>query len=229
MNKDKIKLTENSNETSYSRIYQRTQDDSTFAIIGSEDKDTGDKKYVGLVDLVRKLSYKQGKGIGFNNVCGTYTYKREDKELITLVSELSRKSQGINKIAWNNVKGTYKYQDTDKVTLEKSLIIYNITKKQALDIANKLNLEILIWKDPNFFGILNANGSVEIEFQNEEDNKMNFSNTGKVSGNTKLMNDKQSKLEITFEGYVQYPLGYNEELTEEDLREYFKFVGKRYE
>ena len=44
-------------EASYSRIYQHTQDDSTFAIIGSEDKDTGENRKRELYDLLKK--YKE--------------------------------------------------------------------------------------------------------------------------------------------------------------------------
>lgn len=178
------------NETSYSRIYQHTQDDSTFAIIGSEDKDTKENRFNELLDLIRKLGNKQGKGIGFNEVKGTYTYEGKN------------------------------------VTQEDSLIVYNITKEQALDIANKLNQESIVWKDPNFFGLLYADGRVMTEFQNEKGNNMSFSNAEKEGFGTKVNKDKKNRFGFTFEGYVLYPRRYNKELTEEDLREYFKFTSK---
>lgn len=62
-------------EASYSRIYQHIQDDSTFAIIGSEDKDTGEDRYNELVNLLRKVSVKAKHHIGFNKIDGTYKYQ----------------------------------------------------------------------------------------------------------------------------------------------------------
>ena len=69
------------NEASYSRIYQHTQDDSTFAIIGSEDKDTKKDRSTELYNIVRDYSYKSGKSIGFNKVNGTYTYQKDDNSI----------------------------------------------------------------------------------------------------------------------------------------------------
>lgn len=60
-------------ETSYGRIYQHLTDSVTFAIIGSDDKDTHESRYDELRDLIRKYSEKN-KIRGFNYVKGTYTY-----------------------------------------------------------------------------------------------------------------------------------------------------------
>lgn len=61
-------------ETSYGRIYQHLNDSVTFAIIGSEDKDTREDRYKELVDILRRY-HKQGKVRSFNPVVGTYTYQ----------------------------------------------------------------------------------------------------------------------------------------------------------
>lgn len=60
-------------EASYGRIYQHLTDSVTFAIIGSQDKDTYESRYDELRELIRKYSNK-GKVRGFNFVNGTYTY-----------------------------------------------------------------------------------------------------------------------------------------------------------
>ena len=61
------------NETSLSRILQHTQDKETFAIIGSQDKDTRKDRYTELLDEIAKMQKKYDK-IGFNHLKGTYTY-----------------------------------------------------------------------------------------------------------------------------------------------------------
>lgn len=64
------------NETSLSRILQHTQDKDTFAVIGSQDKDTKKDRYTELLDEIAKLQKKYSdKKIGFNHLKGTYTYE----------------------------------------------------------------------------------------------------------------------------------------------------------
>ena len=161
------------NEASYSRIYQHTQDDSTFAIIGSEDKDTHEDRSVELHNLVYKYSRK--KHIGFNSVRGMYTYQ----------------------------------QGNDRATAyEKSLILYDIDKKTALEIANAINQESIVWKDPTFFGIIYTDGSVMMEFNNEYGKNMSFSNAQKMGFGTKLPRDMNNEVGFTFEGFkgtILYP------------------------
>ena len=115
-------------ESSLSRLYQHTKNKDTFAIIGSQDKDTKQSRFPELKSLVGNLRDKV-PNIGYNYLEGTYTY--EDGE------------QGI----------------------EDSLIVYNIPKNDALDIANKLNQESIIWKDDNYFGFLNTEGNEEGTFE----------------------------------------------------------------
>ena len=116
-----------------SRLYQHTKDKSTFAIIGSQDKDTKQDRSSELKSEIGKVQ-RQFKNIGYNTLEGTYTYENGE--------------QGI----------------------ENSYIIYNIPKNTAIDIANKLNQESITWKDDNYFGFLNADGSEDSKFKNNERN-----------------------------------------------------------
>lgn len=179
------------NEASYSRIYQHTQDDSTFAIIGSEDKDTGENRKRELYDLLRKYKEKTGLRLGFNQAKGVYTYQDGNQE--------------------------------KKVAQEDSLIIYDIDKQGALNIADAINQESIVWKDPNFFGILYTNGTVMTEFDNQAGNNMNFTGAESAGFGTKLNNDNISNLGFKFEGSISYPTGYN---TDEPEIEDFIFYSK---
>jgi hypothetical protein len=116
-------------EASLSRLFQHTKNKDTFAVIGSQDKDTKKSRFQELKSLVGKLRDKVSN-LGYNYLEGTYTY--EDGE------------QGI----------------------EDSLIVYNIPKNDALDIANKLNQESIIWKDNNYFGFIDADGTESGTFDN---------------------------------------------------------------
>lgn len=159
------------NEASYSRIYQHTQDDSTFAIIGCEDKDTKEDRSKELYDLIWKYNKRLGRGIGFNKAKGMYTYQNS-----------------------TNARKNFAY--------EKSFILYDISREIALDIANKLNQESIVWKDKDFFGILYADGSIMLEFENKPGNNMNFK--GDKGFGTQLLNDKSTKLGFAFEGVIYY-------------------------
>lgn len=177
-------------EASYSKIYQHTQDDSTFAIIGSQDQDTGRNRKRELYDLIKKYQDKLGTRLGFNKVDGVYTYQSGNQE--------------------------------KKKAKEDSVIIYDIDKQSALDIANAINQESIVWKDPEFFGILYTNGSVMVEFENNPRNNMNFSGTEEAGFGTKLKNDKRTDLGFKFEGSVTYPRGYSTESEIEDFIFYSK-------
>lgn len=188
-------------EASYSRIYQHTQDDSTFAIIGSEDKDTKKDRSTELYNIVRDYSYKSGKSIGFNKVNGTYTYQKDDSSI-----------------------------PEKQTAYEKSLILYDIDKQTALDIANEINQESIVWKDPNFFGLLYTDGSVMGEFENKVGNNMNFSGADEKGFGTQLPNDRINKLGFTFEGVVKYPHTVIKkspnDIIDETLEEQFVFHSK---
>ena len=112
------------NEVGLSRIIDHIKDKKSFAIIGSQDKDTKESRYNELLQLLRKIPYRVG---------------------------------------WNNLEGTYTY-DNGEVGSEDSLIIYNIKKEDALNIAKKINQESIIWKDENFFGFLTAEGEEDGNF-----------------------------------------------------------------
>ena len=70
--KDKYVL----NEVGLSRIIQHTTDEGTFAIIGSQDKDTREDRFSELLQMVEDVAKKDksGKRIGWNHLEGTYTY-----------------------------------------------------------------------------------------------------------------------------------------------------------
>lgn len=89
------------------------------------------------------------------------TKKSRFQELLSLVSGLRNK---ISNIGFNYLEGTYTYDDGEQ-GIEDSLIIYNIPKQDALDIANKLNQESIIWKDNSYFGFLDSNGNEEGTFE----------------------------------------------------------------
>ena len=67
-------------------------------------------------------------------------------------------------IGFNDIEGTYTY-DNGKRGRETSIIIYNLSKEDALDIGRKLNQESIIWKDNNYFGFLDSNGNEEGTFE----------------------------------------------------------------
>jgi hypothetical protein len=153
-------------EASYSRIWSHTKDDSCFAIIGSEDKDTKANRYKELKELIKGVMVKNPK-VGYNKINGTYTYKL-----------------------------------TGETTFEKGLMIYNISKEDALRIAAKLNQESIIWKDKDFFGIIETDGEVLDQFNNPEKG-MSF-NKAKSSGfGTRLQKDDTNfsrRMGFVFEG-----------------------------
>lgn len=196
-----IKELSKKTESSYSRIYQHTQDNGTFAIIGSEDKDTKQDRSTELYNIVRDYTYKRGKAIGFNKVNGTYTYQKDDNST-----------------------------PEKQTAYEKSLILYDIDKQTALDIANKINQESIVWKDPNFFGLLYTDGSVMGEFENRVGNNMNFSGADEKGFGTQLPRDKSTKLGFTFEGIVKYPQQIvkksPDDIVDETLEEHFIFYSK---
>ena len=102
-------------------------------------------------------------------VIGSYdivTNKDRFNELKSYVSKLREK---IPNIGFNYLEGTYTYEDGDQ-GIENSLIIYNIPKQDALDIAKELNQESVIWKDNNYFGFLDQNGNELDTFKNDTKN-----------------------------------------------------------
>ncbi len=79
-------------EASYGRIYQHTRDNGTFAIIGSEDKDTHEDRYNELKELIKKYERKYGH-LGYNKLSGTYKYQFSND----IANEKSVIIYGINK------------------------------------------------------------------------------------------------------------------------------------
>ena len=148
-------------ESSYSRLWAHTKDGSTFAIIGSEDKDTKESRYDELKELIKGVMVYNSK-VGYNKVDGTYTYKL-----------------------------------TGETTFERGLVIYNISKEDALRVAGKINQESIIWKDKQFFGILGLDGDVIEQFNNHERN-LNFSKAKEYGFGTKLQKDDNIRRPLGF-------------------------------
>lgn len=63
------------NEGGLSRIWQHTKDDNTFAIIGSQDKDTKEDRSDELLDKVGRLSRQRNLNIGYKPLWGRYEYE----------------------------------------------------------------------------------------------------------------------------------------------------------
>lgn len=82
-----------------------------------------------------------------------------------LDNEISRVCQKYDNVGYNHLEGTYTYDDGE-LGKEKSLIIYNIPKEEAIKIAKDLNQESIIWKDKDFFGFIDQNGNEEDSFKN---------------------------------------------------------------
>lgn len=160
LNNISLNIMKNLEESSYSRIWSHTKDSSTFAIIGSEDKDTKENRYDELKELV--------------------------KQSMTMYPNLG----------YNKVNGTYKYANGDSAN-EKSLIIYNIPIEGAVRIAARINQESIVWKDKDFFGIIDLAGNILETFNNHEEN-MNFSK-GKQGFSTKLQKDQTRNSGFVFE------------------------------
>lgn len=113
--------------------------------------------------------YQHTKGKDTFAVIGSYdivTNKDRFNELKSYVSKLREK---VPNIGFNYLEGTYTYEDGDQ-GIENSLIIYNIPKQDALDIAKELNQESIIWKDSNYFGFLDQNGNELDTFKNDTKN-----------------------------------------------------------
>ena len=93
---------------------------------------------------------------------------KEDRrrELDDLIREVSSKYPNIG---YNTLNGKYTYEN-GLTGNELSYMIFNIPKDEALRIANKINQESIIWKDKDYFGFLNADGTPAGEFDNGEKN-----------------------------------------------------------
>lgn len=147
---------------------------------------------------------------------------REDRynDLIDEIRVLSRKKAGIG---FNNIDGVYTYEDSKKGT-EYSLIIYNLSKEDALKIGNKLNQESIIWKDENFFGMLTCkDGSVDFEFNNYEKN-MNLSKEAIQKFSSKIKGKGHAKnAPFVFESYFNL---YNRKTHLDEKLLLFKYEDK---
>jgi hypothetical protein len=121
---------------------------------------------------------------------------REDRsrELLGKVKNVSSKYP---KIGFNKLEGTYTYEDGTQ-GIENSLIIYNIPKDEALNIADELNQESIIWKDGDFFGFLKPDGQVDGTFDNQDKN-MSFDDKITSMYGSKLKGNNNSSKPFVFE------------------------------
>lgn len=94
------------------------------------------------------------------------TKQDRSSELKSLIGKVQREYPNIG---FNQLEGTYTYE-TGEQGIENSFIIYNIPKKEAINIAKQLNQESIIWKDDNFFGFINQNGFEVGTFKNDVKN-----------------------------------------------------------
>ena len=148
-------------EASYGRIYQHTRDNGTFAIIGSEDKDTHKNRYNELKQLIKKYERRYGH------------------------------------LGYNKLSGTYQYRLTGETTKEPSIIVYGISKKDALSIAKRINQESIIWKENTFFGIIDVKGNILDRFKKST---LNFSKAIKQGIGSRLQSDQTRTFGYAFEG-----------------------------
>ncbi len=158
------------------RLWQLTKDTSTFAIIGSQDKDS-------------KI--------------------HNPNKLYNLVKDVARNTDGVG---YNYIDGSYRY-DGGSTGEERSMIVYNISKEVALDIARQLNQETITWKDKDFFGIIRVpNGEVDVKFANNDKNMCFDQETiRKIGGSSALVgknwkkNKHNSGRPFVFEAYLLQP------------------------
>lgn len=94
------------------------------------------------------------------------TKQDRSAELKSLVGKAQRTYPNVG---FNHLEGTYTY-DNGEQGVENSLVVYNIPKNSALDIANQINQESIIWKDSNYFGFLDTAGNELGNFINDERN-----------------------------------------------------------
>lgn len=149
------------NEKGLSRILNHVKDKKSFAVIGSQDKDTKKDRFNELISELRNLS--RDKQIGFNRLEGTYTY------------------------------------DNGEVGIEDSLIIYNISKEDAIKIGKKLNQESIIWKDDNFFGFVYMDGRPD---ENEFKGNLSFDRDAALAYGSKLKGKHNNAKPFVFEAYL---------------------------
>ena len=138
-------------EGGLSRIWQHTQDDNTFAIIGSQDKDTGEFHSKELYDWASANLSKYAKQAGYTKTMGRYTYRDKDDEEITA----EEPSVIVHNIPLDEVKK----------------FAFGSVKNGGI------NQESIVWKDKDFFGILYADGSSD-EFTKDTKN-MTFADVEK--------------------------------------------------
>lgn len=159
-------------EASFSRLLTHAKDQNTFAVIGSRDKDTEKDRSSELRNLIDKISLRSPNDKTNGRAVGT-----------------------------NTLTGRYTYKEgplAGQTATERSYIIYNISKQDALDIAKKVNQESIIWKDKDFFGIIDTNTQeVYVDFDKKS---ITFDQKTTDENGSKL---KSKKAWFAFESYLK--------------------------
>lgn len=148
------------NEAGLSRMLNHVKDKNSFAVIGSQDKDTKEDRFLELLSEINKLRRANKQPVGFNRLEGTYTY------------------------------------DNGETGFEDSLIIYNISKEDAIKIGKKLNQESIIWKEPNFFGFVYMDGRPD---ENDFKGGLSFDREAALAYGSKLRGKHNNAKPFVFE------------------------------
>ena len=137
-----------SEQTDYSglsKAWQLVQDNDHCAVFGCRDKDTGENKK----DL-----------------------------LLWRFHKLATKRMGRNGLRYKYLYCNYRYEDGSESPEELFIMVFNITKDEAIGLARGagkgedpgkyLNLETILWKDPDYFGFFDiAKRSPDGEFNRD--------------------------------------------------------------
>ncbi len=107
--------------------------------------------------------------------------------LLSRFHKLATKRMGWNGIRYKYLYCSYRYEYGTESPEELFIMVFNITKDEAIGLARGagkgenpskyLNLETILWKDPGFFGFFNVAGrtpDVELNRDSTADSKENL-------------------------------------------------------
>ena len=123
-------------------------------------------------------------------------------ELLELVSDYIRKHRGSG---YKILEGKYTYKNGG-TGIEYSLFIDNIPLEDALEIANKINQESIIYKDEDFFGFAYTDGTMEEDFPKKS---MNFDDEAVQMYYSRILTKHNAGQKFVFEMYHTYIDGGN--------------------
>lgn len=130
----------------------------------------------GLSRLWQHTQNKNGETFAIIGCQDKDTKELHKDILINWVQSMAKKG-----CSYKYLEGTFTYSD-GTLGVEPSVIIFNVNKQDALDIAkpgkDHLNQESIIWKDDNYFGFLTPDGVPDGKFSTDPQN-MTFSDVEK--------------------------------------------------